>query len=238
MKPKFKRFNDLTPQDINFDFHIHTNQTDGFCSPEEIIDRAISLKLKAIAITEHVNKNSDWFDNFKEKMDSLKKNKNIKIFFGIEAKIINFKGEIDANYNMIANSDIIIGVVHRYPIIGGEGFLSVEQIGNLGPQKAAAAEFKLLMALLNNKNIHVLGHPFGIYSKIFGGPSEDYLERLLIESLKNKIAVEINTKYMVGRELFFKLLKKNNPYVSIGSDAHHKEEIARSFDIIREETKR
>ena len=238
MKPEFKRFNDLTPQDINFDFHIHTNQTDGFCSPAEIVNQAISLQLKAIAFTEHVNKNSDWFNNFKTKIDLLKKNKNIKIFLGIEAKATDFKGTIDATPEMIANSDFVIGVVHRYPTNGEKEFLSLKQIENLGQEKAAEIEFKFSIALLNNKNIDVLGHPFGIYSIFFSRLPEDYMRRLLIESLKKKIAVEVNTKYIIERELFFKLLREINPYISIGSDVHYKEELARSFDIIREEIKR
>ncbi|MDD5086538.1 MAG: 5-formyltetrahydrofolate cyclo-ligase, partial [Candidatus Nanoarchaeia archaeon] len=39
-KPKFKRFNDLRKEDINFDFHMHTNFTDGHSSPEEMVKKA------------------------------------------------------------------------------------------------------------------------------------------------------------------------------------------------------
>ena len=237
MKPKFKRFNNLTPKDINFDFHIHTNQTDGFCSAEEMIDQAINLKLKAIAITEHVDKSSDWFNNFAARIEILRNNNKIKILLGIETKVLDFNGTIDATANAIAKSDIVIGSVHRYPD-GQGGFVPLEKIRDLGQSLSAKTEFNLAMGLLKNKKVDVLGHPFGVYSKLFGVFPEDYLEQLLIKSLENKIAVEINTKYIVERDLFFKLFRKINPYVSIGSDAHHKEELARSFDIIREEIKK
>lgn len=238
MKPIFKKFNDLKVEDINFDFQTHTSQTDGFCSAEEMISQAIHMKLKAIAITEHVSKNSDWFDDFKKKMDALKKNKNIKVFFGIEAKVINQKGGIDATSHMIANCDMVIGVAHRYPNPDRTGFLSFDQIKNLSHQKVASMEFKLLMALLDNKNIDVLGHPFGVYTKFFSKIPENYVRELLVKSLNNKIAIEINTKYVIEKKLFFPLLREVNPYVSIGSDAHHKEDIARSFDTIKKEIKR
>ena len=52
------------------------------------------------------------------------------------------------------------------------------------------------------------------------------------------IAIEINTKYLLENEKFFRLLGEINPYVSIGSDAHNTNEIAKDFDIIRKEIKK
>lgn len=238
MKPKFKKFNDLKIEDINFNFHIHTNQTDGLSSPEEIVKEAIKLKLKAIAFTEHVNKNSNWFDDFKTRISILKKkNKKIKIFFGIESKAEDFNGNLDATKKMITNSDIVIGVVHRYPD-KNRGLLSLNQIKDLGPEKSAEIEFKLARGLLNNKDIDILGHPFGIYSMFFTKLPKEYLEELFKESLKKKIAIEINTKYIIEKKLLFKLLEKINPYISIGSDVHHKKELTKSFDVIKKEIKK
>lgn len=236
-KPNFKRFNDLKQEDINFDFHIHTNYTDGLSSPEEMVNRAIQLKLNAIAFTEHVNKTSDWFKEFSDRINSLKKNKNIKIFLGIEAKANDFKGTIDATQDMITNSDIVMGVVHRYPDGKGD-LIPLEEIKNIGQEKSAEIEFNLTMGLLENKNIHILGHPFGVYSKFFTKLPEDYMKKLMTKALEKNIAIEINTKYLLENKKFFRLLREINPYVSIGSDAHDKEDIAIDFDIIKEEIKK
>ena len=238
MKPEFKRFNDLRPEDINFDFHIHTNYTDGRSSPEEMLDKAIQLKLNAIAFTEHVNKISSWFNGFSERINSLKKNKNIKIFLGIEAKANDFNGNLDATEEMIKRSDIVMGVVHRYPD-GKGGLIPLEEIKNIGQDKAAEIEFNLAMGLLeNNKDISVFGHPFGVYSMFFNKLPEGYMKKLMIKALEKNIAIEINTKYLLENKKFFRLLKEINPYVSIGSDAHDKEEIAKDFDIIKQEIKK
>jgi len=238
MKPNFKRFNDLKKEDINFDFHIHTNYTDGHSTPEEIIDKAIQLKLKAIAFTEHVNKTSFWFNEFSERINSLKDNDKLKIFLGIEAKANDFKGTIDATKEMIKKSDIIMGVVHRYPDDKG-GLIPLEKIKDLSQDKAAEIEFNLAMGLLeNNRDVNVLGHPFGIYSMFFNKLPEDYMKKLMIKALEKNIAIEINTKYLLENKKFFRLLREINPYVSIGSDAHDKEEIAKDFDIIKEEIKK
>ena len=64
------------------------------------------------------------------------------------------------------------------------------------------------------------------------------MELLFKEALKQKIAIDINTKYLCNQEEFFRLLREVNPYVSFGSDAHNKKEIGRSFDIIRKEIKK
>ena len=238
MKPEFKRFNDLRPKDINLDFHMHTNYTDGHSSPEEMVDKAIQLKLNAIAFTEHVNKTSDWFDEFSEKIKSLKSNNNLKIFLGIEAKANDFNGNLDATPDMIAKSDIVMGVVHRYPD-GKGGLIPLEEIKNLSQGKAAEIEFNLAMGLLeNNKDVNVLGHPFGVYSMFFSKLPEEYMRKLIEKALEKNIAIEINTKYLLENEKFFRLLKEINPYVSIGSDAHDKEEITKDFDIIKEEIKK
>ena len=35
------------------DLHVHSTASDGFCSPSEILDMALKLKLEAIALTDH-----------------------------------------------------------------------------------------------------------------------------------------------------------------------------------------
>ncbi|MCX6750958.1 MAG: histidinol-phosphatase [Candidatus Pacearchaeota archaeon] len=190
-----------------------------------------------MAFTEHVNKNTDWFDDFKKRIDALKNNKHIKIFFGIEAGTVDFNGTLNATQEIIRKSDIVLGVVHRYPN-GRGGLIALNETKDLGQDKAAEVEFKLALALINNKNVDVLGHPFGVYSKFFNRFPEGYMKELLIESLKKDKSVEINTKYIFEKDRFFKLLKEINPYVSIGSDAHSREEIARSFDMIRKVVKK
>ena len=38
---------------MKIDLHIHTNQSDGTYSPEDIVKEAIALNLRCIAITDH-----------------------------------------------------------------------------------------------------------------------------------------------------------------------------------------
>jgi predicted metal-dependent phosphoesterase TrpH len=71
-----------------FDFHVHTNASDGELSPEEVINLAIKLNLEAIAITDH-----DTSDNVAEAVENAK-NKNIKVIPGIELNAKVEKGQM------------------------------------------------------------------------------------------------------------------------------------------------
>lgn len=234
LRPKFKRFNDIKEEDINFDFHMHTNQTDGKNTAEEMVIQAKKMKLKSIAFSEHVNSATKWYNDFFQKTDKLRKNEEINILIGIEAKPIDFHGTLDASEEIIEKADIIIGSVHRYPD-GKGGLISINEVKNLGEEKAAETEFKLAMGLLKNNQIDVLGHPFGVYYKFYKKFQGDLIEELITEATKKEIAFEINTKYNTHRDKFFKLFKKINPYVSLGSNAHNVKEIAFSFNDIKRE---
>jgi putative hydrolase len=229
MKPSFKKFRELRPEDMKSDFHIHTNQTDGNATPEEIIDKAMELGLNAIAFTEHVTCESTWFQDFEQQIRSLDSGK-VKVYVGIETKTLDFNGKLDATEQML-DSDIVIGSVHRYPSSDGE-LISLEDIKSMNPQKALDIEFNSAMGMLKNSKIDVLGHPLGIYTQFHNNMPEEHLCSLFKESKKRKIAIEINTRYLTDVGGTLRLLEDTNPYVSIGSDAHKKEDVGRSFDII------
>ena len=173
-----------------------------------MIAKAKELNLGSMAFTEHVHKDNDWFEEFKHKIIKLRVKSDVLMLAGIEAKVIDFQGNIDASEATINNAEIVIGSVHRYPD-GKGGFISLDNIKKLCKEKAAETEFELIMGLLKNKmnQVDVIGHPFGVYTKFFSDVPENYIEEILIESLKNNKAIEINTKYMLNDNLF-KLLTK------------------------------
>lgn len=94
------------------DYHIHTKVADGECAPEEIIETAKKLGIKNIAFTEHVRKilTYDWF-KFRDEILNIEP-KGIKVIIGIEAKVLNFKGDLDVNRDIIESADIVLGSVH------------------------------------------------------------------------------------------------------------------------------
>jgi len=225
----FLRFRDLYEKIPRQDFHIHTNITDGKSTIEEYIESAIQKKLEEIAFTEHVRKDSIWFDSFISKVKKLRKGCNLKIYYGIEAKAIDFEGHIDATPHMIKNSEIVLGAVHRYPDEKG-GFVNMKKISE---EEAAEIEFKLALGLLKYGELDVLAHPGGFFESFFSSFPEDYLRKLFNQSTKKKIAIEFNSRYIKNIKSYFKICKETNPFISLGSDAHNVTELGNSVKLIR-----
>ena len=64
------------------DLHVHSNASDGFFSPSEIIDMALDIKLEVLALTDH---------DAIAGVDELKKaalGKNIEIINGAELSVL------------------------------------------------------------------------------------------------------------------------------------------------------
>ena len=232
LKPSFKRFNELKESNLDFDWHLHTSQTHGKSTPLDMVEQAKNKGLKSIAFAEHVNHKTKWFNSFKRKLKKIRQKRDIDLLIGIETKAIDFKGNVDAPQNVINSAEIVIGSVHRYPTKEGK-LLSLEEIEKLGQKKAAETEYELAMGLLENPRIDVLGHPFGVYSRFFDTFPSEFLEKILIKARKKEVAIEINSAYELDSKKFFELLKKINPYVSVGSDAHQKKEIGNKFEQIK-----
>jgi len=229
----FLKFSDFYKKIPLQDFHIHTNITDGKSTAEEYIESALQKKLEEIAFTEHVRKSSIWFDSFVSKVKKLRRECNLKIYYGIEAKAIDFEGQIDATPHMIEESEIVLGAVHRYPDEKG-GFIDIK---TLSGEEAAEIEFKLALGLLKYGEINVLAHPGGFFDSFFSNFPENYLRKLFNESVKRKIAIEFNSKYIKNIKSYFKLCKETNPFISLGSDAHNITELGNSVRLIRKTLK-
>lgn len=69
-----------------YDYHIHTNYSDGVLSPEQIVDRYIKRGFEAISVTDHDN-----IDGSRIAFEYAR-DKNIKIIPGIEISTVNSYG--------------------------------------------------------------------------------------------------------------------------------------------------
>lgn len=231
LKPLFRNFNDL--KELDFDYHMHTNQTDGRSTADEMINKAKENNLKSIAFTEHVNFENDWFDDFKKHILSRRMYEQMTIFIGIETKILDIEGTIDASEDIINKSDIVVGSVHRFPD-GNGGLIPLNEVKKMGEAKAIETEYNLALSILKNKDVDVLGHPFGICTRENIPIPEEYIEKILLAAKRENKVVEIDTRYLMTKT-FFNMLRKVNPLVSVGSDAHHVDEIGEGYKHVYEE---
>jgi putative hydrolase len=228
-KPVFYRFCDLTRERVNVEYQVHTNRTDGEETIQDLLEEASRKKLSGIAFTEHVRKSSEWFADFKEEVVRHRSNvSSIDIYVGCEAKAIDAEGGLDASRDALAQSDIVLGSVHGFP----SSLLAGRSMNELQAEECSEIEFELSLGLLRGAPIDVLAHPGGMCCRKFGSFPDKYYEILMKESLKRRIAIEINSSYIADLTSFLRLCSANNPYVSIGSDVHRLQEVGKCRDML------
>lgn len=232
MKPRLIRFSQLADLNRRFDYHIHTSWTDGHASVKEFIDSALAKNLNAIAFTEHVRRNSTWFDLFVNEVTMLReKNMTIEVYVGVEAKALNSRGDLDADEHMLKKSEIVLGAVHRYPD-GSGGYLDFKQ---LPPLTAMKIEFGLACGLLRNPAVNVLAHPGGVFERQYKTAlPEEYLREIINIAIQQGKAIEINSSYLKDFSYHLALCSELNPLVSLGSDAHSPAELGNAVSLVAE----
>jgi putative hydrolase len=228
-RPAFCRFSELSPATVNVEYQVHTTWTDGKASSGDMLREAWARSLGAIAFTEHVRKDTDWFDAFVGEIRALGgEYPEMKVFVGAETKAMNANGVLDISPDVLAASDIVLGVVHRFPSPDG-AYLDFK---SLSAEETAEIEFRLSMGMIRNAPIDVLGHPGGMYQRRHGAFPEALFREMMLATLERGIAIEINTSYLVDIPGFIALCVEIDPIVSIGSDAHQLQELARCRDTL------
>jgi putative hydrolase len=229
-KIMFKRFLDLQTADINCDLHMHTTQTDGQAEMQAVIEQSIAVGLSCIAFTEHVRRDTGWFGQFVADIRHFRTQyPQLQLLIGCEAKALDPAGGFDASPELLAECDLVLGSVHRFPDRRG-GFLD---FAKLTPAATAAIEFELAMGLLEAAPIDVLAHPGGMYARRYGDFPHELMGQLMEKSIAQGIAIEISPAYLPDFAAFLGLCREINPYVSIGSDMHKLADVGRCRDLLR-----
>jgi DNA polymerase (family 10) len=141
----------IEASDIKGDLHMHTTASDGSNSIAEMAEAALGRGLEYIAITDH-SKNLAMINGLDDEraLEHIKRirevNKEfegrIRIFAGIEVDILA-DGSLDLSDEVLAQMDVVIASVHS----------RFEQ-----PREEMTAR---LIRAVENKNVHILGHPTG-----------------------------------------------------------------------------
>lgn len=229
LKPEFVRFRDLTPEFVNRDFQVHTVATDGRGTIQELIDLAEEISLGEMAFTEHVRKTSTYFGHFAAEVRAARDNAGLPVFVGIEAKADNDDGDLDASLEILADAEIVLGSVHRFPIAG-----ELVNANTMSYEEASLREFRLAMGLIRNAPIDVLSHPGGMCQRAFGEFPAEFIEEIMTESIGRGVAIEINSSYIRDMDSFLALCAKTNPLISVGSDVHLLEDLGVCRTILRD----
>ena len=197
--------------DIRGDLHMHTTETDGRASLEEMAEAARGMGYEYVAITDH-SKALAMANGLDEKrvVDFAKKvreiNRNslgIHIFSGLECDIRR-DGTMDIAEDALAELDFVIASVHSH--------MNLE---------AAEMTDRLLRAL-ESPSVRALGHPTGRLLLHRDGFSFDF-ERVVTEAVKRGVRLEVNAS-PERLDLYGPLLraaKARGAKFTISTDAHH-----------------
>jgi DNA polymerase (family 10) len=201
----------ITLEDIQGDVHMHTVETDGKCTIEEMVLAARDHGYKYMAITDH-SKNLAFANGLDDKRavehiqrirQAGKKIEGITVFAGIEVDILA-EGELDLSDAVLEQMDLVIASVHSH-----------------FNQDSAQMTDRLLRAIAN-PNTSIIGHPTGRRLLMRGGYSFD-LDKVFVAAAQAGVAMEHNSypERLDLSDLHLRMAKAKGVKFVINTDSHH-----------------
>ncbi|HEY1338434.1 MAG TPA: DNA polymerase/3'-5' exonuclease PolX [Bryobacteraceae bacterium] len=203
-------------KDIRGDVHMHTTETDGRASLEEMAEAARARGYEYIAITDHSKAlaMSNGLDEarvvaFAKRVRELnRQGLAIRIFSGIECDILR-DGALDLANDALAELDLVIGSIHSH--------MSLE---------AAEMTDRFLRAL-ECPHLRILGHPTG-RMLLHRDPYLFDFERVSAEAVRRGVWLEINAspERLDLHGPLIRSARAKGAKFTISTDAHHPKHLA------------
>ena len=202
----------MTQADLRGDVHMHTTETDGRATLEEMAEAARALGYQYIAITDHSKSlaMANGLDEarvaaFAAHVRRLNQSGalGVRVFAGLECDILK-DGAMDLAWDALAALDLVIGSVHSH--------MNME---------SAEMTDRLLRAL-ECPHLRVLGHPTGRLL-LHRDPYPFDFERVATEAVARGVALEINSspeRLDLGAQ-HIRIAKSKGARFMISTDAHH-----------------
>jgi len=201
----------ITQADLQGDVHMHTIETDGRNTIEEMAEAARARGYKYMAITDH-SKNLAFANGLDDAraVEHIKRIRaagdqipGIKIFAGIEVDILG-DGSLDLSDSVLEQMDVVIASVHSH-----------------FNQTPAEMTDRLLKAV-ENPNASIIGHPTGrLLLRREAYPFD--VDAVVKAAAKHKVAMELNA-YPDRLDLcdrHLRLAKQHGVKIVINTDSHH-----------------
>jgi DNA polymerase (family 10) len=201
----------ITQADLQGDVHMHTVETDGRNTIEEMAEAAKARGYKYIAITDH-SKNLAFANGLDDKravahIQRIREANNriggITIFAGVEVDILA-DGDLDLSDDVLAQMDLVIASVH-----------------SVLNQDAAKMTDRLLKAI-ENPNTSIIGHPTGRIQLRRDSYQFD-MHAVLSAAAKRRVAMELNSypDRLDLNDVHLRQAKQHGVKIVINTDAHH-----------------
>jgi DNA polymerase (family 10) len=202
--------------DIRGDLHMHTRETDGRATLEEMAAEAKGRGYEYIAITDHSKAlaMANGLDEarvtaFARKVRELSRDAlGIRVFSGLECDIRR-DGTMDIENDALAELDLVVASIHS--------FMTLEP---------AEMTDRLLRAI-ENPHVKILGHPTG--RQLLHRESYPFdFDQVVNAAVKHGVALEINAspeRLDLGSALV-RTAKAKGARFTISTDAHHPKHLA------------
>ena len=201
----------IAQKDLQGDVHMHTIETDGRNTIEEMAEAAKARGYKYMAITDH-SKNLAFANGLDDKRAVEHINRiraaneqieGITIFAGIEVDILA-DGDLDLSNDVLAQMDIVIASVHS--------------VFNQEPAKMT----ERLVKAIENPNTSVIGHPTGRILLRRDSYGFD-MHVVLTAAAKHKVAMELNAypDRLDLSDVHLRQAKQHGVKIVINTDSHH-----------------
>src|ERR1700730_7147360 len=201
----------ITQADLQGDVHMHTVETDGRNTIEEMAEAAKVRGYTYIAITDH-SKNLAFANGLDDKRalthiqrirSASDQIEGITIFAGIEVDILA-DGDLDLSDSVLSEMDMVIASVH-----------------SVFNQEPAKMTDRLLKAIAN-PNVSLLGHPTGRIQLRRDAYHYD-MHAILTAAAQHKVAMELNSypDRLDLNDVHLRQAKQHAVKIVINTDSHH-----------------
>jgi DNA polymerase (family 10) len=201
----------ITLKDIRGEVHMHTVETDGKNTIEEMAEAAKQRGYKYIAITDH-SKNLAMANGLDDKraLQHIARIKaandqieGITIMTGIEVDILG-DGSLDLSDSVLEQMDVVVASVH-----------------SAFSQEREQMTDRLLRAI-SNKNVAILGHPTGRLQLRREAYQFDF-EAVLKTAAVKQVAMELNAypDRLDLNDVHLRMARDRGVKIVINTDAHH-----------------
>ena len=197
--------------DIRGDVHMHTVETDGRNTIEEMAEAARERGYQYMAITDH-SKNLAFANGLTEERALAhieriravdKQMKGIRIFAGIEVDILG-DGSLDLSDSVLEQMDIVIASVHS----------------QFNLDRTAMTD-RLLKAIAN-PNTSLIGHPTG--RQLLRREAYQFdVDAVFKAAAKHRVAMELNSypERLDLNDVHLRMAKQHGLKIVINTDSHH-----------------
>ncbi len=212
------------------DYHTHTKYSHGLGTIEENVKEAIAKGIKTIGISDHGYRHMTYgiklkdLKKMREEIDKLNlKYEDINILLGMECNIIDDKGTIDINDEVIELCDYVMAGYHFGSTPNSlKGVLNHFNNYTKKVEKAKEYNTRAVINAMKKNDIFIITHP--------GDKGEVDIEQIAKVAKETNTMLEINSSHgFLNANQLKKIKHLGNKFV-IGSDAHIPQDVG-NFDL-------